>query len=161
MTAVQTIDMMEDIWERANRMIDKLHDRIVGPGAATQRLRAVFMAPGDDDIAEGRVPDELPRVTLGSFFVVWGEQTAPEETGRMGWWLMKETVIPGVWTLPNGDPGYPDVAEVIEVDWCPDTHQAAQALFESFMKETIGEIEEAMQGDDMEAAYPEAEEGLF
>lgn len=35
--------------------------------------------------------------------------------GQIGWGVSAQTVIPGVHTMPNGDPGYPDEVDVVDI----------------------------------------------
>jgi hypothetical protein len=35
--------------------------------------------------------------------------------GQIAWGVSAQTVIPGVHTMPNGDPGYPDEVDVVDI----------------------------------------------
>lgn len=63
------------------------------------------------------------------------------EGNNPAYFLAKEEIIPGCWTLANGDPGYPDESNWIDVGEYTKPSEVLRVILQGYLDELIPELE--------------------
>ena len=83
--------------------------------AANDALKAIGLPQTAKVVDENLTGDE----GMDGYVLLEGIAIYPQEVDGIrqgvGWGVSAETVIPGCRTMPNGDPGYPDEPDVVDI----------------------------------------------
>lgn len=83
--------------------------------SANDALKAIGLPQTAKVIADNLTGDE----GMDGYVLLEGIAIYPQEVDGIhqgiGWGVSAETVIPGCHTMPNGDPGYPDEPDVLDI----------------------------------------------
>ena len=83
--------------------------------AANDALKAIGLPQIAKVVDENLTGDE----GMEGYVLIEGIAIYPQEVDGIytgvGWGVCAETIIPGCHTMPNGDPGYPDEPDVVDI----------------------------------------------